>query len=300
MKTALVLGGTRFFGVKLVKSLLDNGVSVTVATRGNVPIPFSEVELIQFDRNKVESFYSAFKGRKWDVIFDQICYSSIDARNAIEVFENKTKKYIFTSTFSVYDILDRELYENDFDPYSYPIKFGKREDFTYEEGKRQAESVFFLKSPFPVVAVRFPIVLGENDYTERMSYYLNKVINEETIYLRNLDAAISFINEDEAGKFLSWIGSKDFLGPINTCSNGTITLKKLLAYIEEATGIKAKVEISQDDEKQTPYAIPSTWTMSNQTASDLGFKFQSLYEWLPELLRKLKETKSLTNSDKKR
>ncbi|MGJ7921776.1 NAD-dependent epimerase/dehydratase family protein [Neobacillus sp. LXY-4] len=286
MKTALVLGGTRFFGVKLIQSLLDNGISVTVATRGNAPIPFSEVELIQFDRDKVESFYSAFKSRKWDVIFDQICYSSIDARNAIEVFENKTKKYIFTSTLSVYDILDRELFENDFDPYSYPIKLGKREDFTYQEGKRQAESVFFQKSPFPVVAVRFPIVLGVNDYTERMIYYINKVIDEETIYLSNLDAAISFINEDEAGKFLSWIGTTDFLGPINTCSNGTVTLKELLAYIEEATGIKAKVEISQDDEKQTPYAIPSTWTMSNQKASDLGFKFQSLHEWLPELIRK--------------
>lgn len=286
MKTALVLGGTRFFGVKLVQSLLDNGVSVTVATRGNTPIPFSEVETIQFDRNNVESFHSAFKGRKWDVIFDQICYASIDARNAIEVFENKTKKYIFTSTLSVYDILDRELFENDFDPCSYPIKLGERKDFTYQEGKRQAEAVFFQESPFPVVAVRFPIVLGENDYTERMIDYINKVINEETIYLRSLDAAIGFINEDEAGKFLSWIGTIDFLGPINSCSNGTVTLKEFIAYIEEATGNKAKVEISQDDEKQTPYAIPSTWTMSNQKASGLGFQFQNLHEWLPELIRK--------------
>ncbi|MGX9135065.1 hypothetical protein ACWV26_11955 [Rummeliibacillus sp. JY-2-4R] len=40
MKTALVLGGTRFFGVKLVQCLLDNGVSVTVATRGNRNSPF--------------------------------------------------------------------------------------------------------------------------------------------------------------------------------------------------------------------------------------------------------------------
>lgn len=286
MKTALVLGGTRFFGVKLVQSLLDNGVSVTVATRGNTPIPFSEVESIQFDRNNVESFYSAFEGRKWDAIFDQICYSSIDARNAIEVFENKTKKYIFTSTLSVYDLHDRELYENDFDPYSYPIKLGEREDFNYQEGKRQAEAVFFQKASFPVVAVRFPIVLGENDYTERMIYYINKVIDEETIYLRSLEAAISFINEDEAGKFLSWIGTTDFHGPINTCTNGTVTLKEFLAYIEEATGKKAKVEISQDDEKQTPYAIPSTWTISNQKALDLGFQFQNLHEWLPELIRK--------------
>ncbi|MGE8205788.1 NAD(P)H-binding protein [Heyndrickxia sp. NPDC080065] len=286
MKTALVLGGTRFFGVKLVQSLLDNGVSVTVAIRGNTPIPFSDqVDTIQFDRNDVESFHTAFEGREWDIVFDQICYSSIDARNAIDVFENKTKKYIFTSTLSVYDIVDRELNENDFDPYTYPIKYEEQDDVTYQEGKRQAEAVFFQKSPFPVVTVRFPIVLGENDYTQRMIYYIDKVINEETIYLRNLEASISFINEDEAGKFLSWISSTDFQGPINTCTNGTVTLKEFIAYIEEATGKKAKVEISQEDDKQTPYAIPSTWTMSNQKATDLGFQFQDLHVWLPELIR---------------
>lgn len=286
MKTALVLGGTRFFGVKLVQSLLENGVAVTVATRGNTRIPFPDVESIQFDRNDVESFHSAFEGRKWDVIFDQICYSSNDARNAIEVFENKTNKYIFTSTLSVYDILDKELVEHDFDPYSHPIKLGEKDEFTYQEGKRQAEAVFFQNAPFPVVAVRLPIVLGENDYTERLTYYINKVVDKETIYLRNLGAAISFINEDEAGKFLSWISTANFHGPINACTNGIVKLKELLAYIEEATGNKAMVEISQDDEKQTPYAIPSTWKMSNQKALDLGFQFELLHEWLPGLIGK--------------
>ncbi len=286
MKTALVLGGTRFFGVKLVQSLLDKGVSVTIATRGNTPIPFPEVDSIQFDRNNVESFQSAFEGRQWDAVFDQICYSSNDACNAIDVFENKTKKYIFTSTLSVYDLHDRELNEDDFDPYSYPIKLGETDDFTYQEGKRQAEAVLFQKASFPVVAVRFPIVLGENDYTKRMVYYINKVIAEETIYLRNLEADISFINEDEAGKFLSWIGSTDFQGPINACTNGTVTLREFLTYIEEATGKKAKVEISLDDEKETPYAISSTWTLSNRKASDLGFQFENMHEWLPELIKK--------------
>ncbi|MFJ8513111.1 hypothetical protein [Lysinibacillus xylanilyticus] len=73
-----------------------------------------------------------------------------------------------------------------------------------------------------------------------MIYYINKVIDEETIYLRNLEVAIRFINEDEAGRFLSWIGTIDFHGPINTCTNGTVTLKEFLAYIEEGTKRKWK------------------------------------------------------------
>ncbi|MEC1374216.1 NAD-dependent epimerase/dehydratase family protein [Heyndrickxia oleronia] len=287
MKTALVLGGTRFFGVKLVHSLIRQGVEVTVATRGKTNIPFSDkVKLITFDRNSLDSFQTAFEGGQWDVVYDQICYSGVDARNAVEIFQDKTKKYIFTSTLSVYDLLDKELVERDFDPYTYPIDLKEKDEVSYQEGKRQAEAVFFQKASLPVTAVRFPIVLGGNDYTERMTFYINKVINDEAIYLRNLDASISFVNEDEAGDFLAWIGQTNFDGPINCCTNGSVTLREFISFIELAAGKKAKVEITQSDNKQTPYSIPKSWTMSNQKARDLGYHFQDIHQWLPELIKK--------------
>ncbi|EKN66902.1 hypothetical protein BABA_13477 [Neobacillus bataviensis LMG 21833] len=40
---------------------------------------------------------------------------------------------------------------------------GDSTDFTYAEGKRQAEAVLFQQATFPVVAVRFPIVMGVDD-----------------------------------------------------------------------------------------------------------------------------------------
>ncbi|GIN41007.1 NAD-dependent epimerase/dehydratase family protein [Heyndrickxia oleronia] len=287
MKTALVLGGTRFFGVKLVHSLIRQGVEVTVATRGKTNIHFSDkVKLITFDRNNLDSFQTAFEGGQWDVVYDQICYSGVDARNAIEIFQDKTKKYIFTSTLSVYDLQDKELVETDFDPYTYPIDLKEKDEVSYQEGKRQAEAVFFQKASLPVTAVRFPIVLGGNDYTERMTFYINKVLNDEVIYLRNLDASISFVNEDEAGDFLTWIAQTNFEGPINCCTNGSVTLREFISFIELAAGKKAKVEITQSDNKQTPYSIPKSWTMSNQKARDLGYHFQDIHQWLPELIKK--------------
>jgi nucleoside-diphosphate-sugar epimerase len=36
----LILGGTRFWGKELVKNLINNGHSITIATRGNREIPF--------------------------------------------------------------------------------------------------------------------------------------------------------------------------------------------------------------------------------------------------------------------
>jgi len=40
MKKVLVMGGTRFFGKKLVQHLLDEGNEVTIATRGRTPDPY--------------------------------------------------------------------------------------------------------------------------------------------------------------------------------------------------------------------------------------------------------------------
>ncbi|MED1852411.1 NAD-dependent epimerase/dehydratase family protein [Brevibacillus borstelensis] len=37
MKKVLVLGGTRFFGKRLVKGLVDSGYDVTIATREGKP-----------------------------------------------------------------------------------------------------------------------------------------------------------------------------------------------------------------------------------------------------------------------
>ncbi|MCX7773710.1 MAG: NAD-dependent epimerase/dehydratase family protein, partial [Clostridia bacterium] len=47
----LVLGGTRFFGVHLVKALLQKGHDVAIATRGNAKDAFgSRVERITIER----------------------------------------------------------------------------------------------------------------------------------------------------------------------------------------------------------------------------------------------------------
>ena len=52
MKQVLVLGGTRFFGIHLVKSLLEQGAGVTLATRGLTPDPVSYTHLDVYKRQE--------------------------------------------------------------------------------------------------------------------------------------------------------------------------------------------------------------------------------------------------------
>lgn len=287
MGTALVLGGTRFFGVQLVESLLEQGFDVTIASRGNVEDPFGDrVSRVKVDRLDVGDMQKNFVDTKWDIIFDQICYSSQEAIDSIDVFTGKTKKYVFTSSKSVYEqaSADKGFTEEDFNPFEYKLNVGPKENFTYGEGKRQAEAAFFQRAPFPVVAVRFPIVIGLNDYTERLNYYIQKVRDQEDVHFVNLEAAMDFISEEEAGDFLAWIGQSDFEGPINATSNGHVKMGELLEYIEEKAEKAANVVATTEEESGSPYNISETWLISNEKAKSQGYEFKDLKEYLPELI----------------
>lgn len=287
MKKVLVLGGTCFFGVHLVEALLNEGIEVTVATRGNTAHVFSKkVNHMVIDRSSLLADKEKLQSEKWDVVFDQICYASRDALDAVEVFKGHTKKYVLTSSKSVYE--GKELSkEEDFIPEKHSIVMGTKENFTYAEGKRQAEAVFFQHAEFPVAAVRPPIVIGEHDYTNRLKYYVGKIMSGEEFHLVNSDAYIDFISEEEIGQFLAWIGLSTFTGAVNATSNGKIKLKDLVHLIEAETGKEASISLNPIKGEDSPYNLSKTWLISNERAKSLGYSFQDLHDYLPKLLKKL-------------
>lgn len=288
MKKILVLGGTRFFGKKLVERLIKAGHEVTIVTRGKSKVPFdSQVSHIKVDRLDEAVFRSALEGQ-WDLVYDNICYSPDEAKVLCEILKGKTKKLIFTSTLSTYEIDGGVKKEEDFDPYGYEIKMGNQTDFSYGEGKRQAEAVFFKYASFPVVAVRFPIVMGEDDYTRRLHFHTEKVSKQEAMSFSNMDAKMSFILADEAAAFLEWAGFSDIEGPYNATAKGAISLRDLLSLVEQATGKLAIISLEEDSAvEKSPYSIPNDWYMTPEKAARAGFEFSELSSWLPDLVGKI-------------
>ncbi len=288
MKKILVLGGTRFFGRKLVEVLLEEGHQVTIMTRGTTSHPFGDqVEHIIGDRSMKEQLKNHFEGRKFDIVYDNICYTSNEARDFCEVFNGNIGKLVFTSSLSTYSADGKEKREEDFDPYDYPIAWGDKEAFTYNEGKRQAEAVFFQYATFPVVAVRFPIVLGEDDYTRRLHFHVERIQQGKTIGFVNMDAEMSFILASEAAAFLKWAGLSDVEGPFNATAKGKISMGELIHIIEKVTGHDAKITLEGDEEDTSPFAIPATWYMNTEKAGKAGFVFSKLEDWLPALIEKI-------------
>lgn len=285
----LVLGGTRFFGKKLVDLCLQNGHSVTILTRGQSGNPFgTKVKQLIANRDDADSLSQALSSSTWDIVYDNICYSPNEAYKICEILEGKTKKLVFTSTLSTYEIDGNVKTEEDFNPYNYEVRMGNREDFSYGEGKRQAEAVLFKEATFPVVAVRFPIVMGENDYTRRLHFHIERVLQEQPISLPNIEAKMSFITDDEAAAFLYFAGITPIEGPYNATAAGAISLKDLLGLIEETTGQHAKISLVGGDKKsQSPYGVPADWYMSTTKAEAAGFTFSQLHDWLPTLVKTL-------------
>jgi nucleoside-diphosphate-sugar epimerase len=288
MKKVLILGGTRFFGKRLVEQLLRDQVDITILTRGNSSDLFGDsVKRLLADRTDPVALRNVLGSSTFDVVYDNICYTRQEAEDAVQLFTGHIGKYIVTSSLSVYPFGEPRKKESDFDPYSYPLpeKYPPKED--YAEGKRLVEAVLFQKAPFAVAAIRFPIVLGHDDYTRRLHFHIEHVQEGLSLGIPNLNARMSFIRSDEAAAFLTWLGSSKLEGPVNACSRGELSPGEIISLITQATGRQANILSETDEVHMSPFGIPQSWYMDTTKAEAAGFSFQKLDDWLPNLIREI-------------
>lgn len=277
----LVLGGTRYFGKRLVHLLLASGAKVTVATRGLAKDDFgNDVERLIIDRENAESMRQSFGSRTWDLAFDQICYSSSDALAACEALKSKVGRVIHASTISVYE-LDGVQKESAFNPTVHDVRIAPRNAFEYAESKRQAEAVYFQRASFPVIAARIPLVVGPDDYSKRLEFHIERVVKEIPVVIKNMQAEISIISSKSAAEFLFWVGRQNLSGPINLCDEGSVSPMNMMSLIEKFSGKKPVIEAIGSPENVSPYFNPLSRIMSNDRAKSLGYKFPHVESWWP-------------------
>jgi nucleoside-diphosphate-sugar epimerase len=288
MKKVLILGGTRFFGKKLVEQLIREQVDLTIVTRGFTSDSFgSSVKRLQADRTDQVALRSVLGSSTFDVVYDNICYTPQEAEDAVKLFAGRVGRYIVTSSLSVYPFGEPRKRESDFDPYIYPLPESYPPKGDYAEGKRLVEAVMLQKAPFSVAAVRFPIVLGHDDYTRRLHFHVEHVQQGLPLGIPNLNARMSFICSDEAASFLAWLGNSKLEGPVNACSHGEISPGQIISLITQATGRQANILSEVEKVHMSPFGIPQPWYMDTAKAESAGFSFQQLNDWLPNLIREI-------------
>ena len=277
----LVIGGTRFFGIPMVEELLNSGHEVTIATRGLSADSFgSRVKRLTLDRIDAQSLRSTLSGRHFDVIIDKLAYCSNDIKNLMDVAD--CDQYIHMSTTAVYDPKHLNTLESDFHGTAKELIWCSRPDFPYDEIKRQAECALWQQYPDRNwIAVRYPFVIGKDDYTKRLLFYIEHVMKSIPMYVDNLDCRMGFIRSDEAGRFLAFLAGKPFRGAVNGCSEGTVSIREILGYVEQKTGKKAVLSADGDT---APYNGEPEYSINTDLAASLGFRFSRLHDWIFELL----------------
>ena len=277
----LVIGGTRFFGIHMVNELLAAGHDVTIATRQKASDSFGDkVKRIFLERTKEESIREALKGTHYDAVIDKIAYCSNDIRYVMDVID--CDKYIYMSSTSVYNPKHINTVEADFDGFENELIWCDRKAFPYEQIKCQAEYALWQQySDKKWIAVRYPFVIGKDDYTKRLLFYVEHTMKSIPMNIDNVHCQMSYIRSDEAGKFLAFLVDKDVKGAINGASDGTISIKEMIEYVEKKTGTKAIIDSSGED---APYNGVPEYSICTDKAKALGYQFTELKGWIYELL----------------
>jgi nucleoside-diphosphate-sugar epimerase len=299
-KNILVIGGTRFIGRLLVQRLLRDGHRVTIVTRGYAPDPFGErIQRIRADRRNELAMRAVAKAGPFDIVFDQMCYSPLDASIAVRTFAGQVGRYVMTSTIDAYRALgferDAPLAEADLAVEAQPIDTQypwhdpRRATECYVAGKVQAEAYLMRDGSLPLVTPRLAHVLGgPEDFTGRLAHYVELARAGGTLPYAKEDAAVSFMTGYGAADFLLWAGMQDFMGPVNAAADGALSACQLYERVGDVldTPVRTQRTVPAPEAgRLSPFDVPGKMVLDTSRAKALGYRFGHTDEWLDLTIR---------------
>ncbi|MER6612771.1 NAD-dependent epimerase/dehydratase family protein [Streptomyces xantholiticus] len=287
MRSICVIGGSRYFGKRLISRLLAAGDRVTVVNRGSSAPPDGVLHLVA-DRNDESSLRNALGDRTFDVVVDQVCYTPRQADIARRVFDGRTGRYVLTSTVEVYEYEDSDapVREDAVDPHTVAVDLDApwddpdHREAHYGEGKRQAEAVLAAAPGFPWVSVRTAHVLGgADDFTGRVEHYATRMREGRAIRVPVGNRPATYIHVEEIADFLFWTAGQEFTGPVNANSRGPLVTAEICEAVGRVSGGRAEfaaVEVGA----YSPFSFARSYGMDNARAARLGFSFSHTSDWL--------------------
>ncbi len=298
----LLIGGTLYFGKKIVRDLLARGDEVTIYSRGNTrPDFWDDCEHIVGDRTDCDDFDAKLSGKSFDAVIDNLAYRTEDVASVVKTLRGKTGKYLVASTVSIYggpghahtrrltgtgpmDHTDQfvdlnaeaPMTERSVDSATVPYSYDDSEH-EYAQGKRQIERFLMESGDFPWVAMRVPATMGPEDPSLRFWWYQQRMQDGRPIVLRD-GGANAFrlgFRDDVARAFIDAMDSPNTAGNVyNICQGEIPTLAHYLTVLAEACGVELNTTsapadacdrlsgLPWDDWSYDPFSLPTTYVMS--------------------------------------
>lgn len=277
----LIIGGNRFVGRLLARTLTQRGHSVTVFNRGTLP-PVDGVEHVRGDRR---DGFGPLAHRTFDAVADFACFTADDARGVRTTFEGRVGHggYVMISTGQVYLVregLEPPFTETDFPGPVMPAPptAADTADWEYGVGKRAAEDA--LAGWNASVCLRIPIINGPwpLDYSRRLEGYLWRLRDGEPLLLPRATRATRHIWGPDLAHWLADSLEDGRLHPptsakaraVNLSNDTDVPLIEYVGMMRAAMGSKSPlIEVSPDQIESAGLEVRAVSPFSGRWASRL-------------------------------
>jgi nucleoside-diphosphate-sugar epimerase len=183
-RRAFLLGGTGKTGIVLAGRLLESGWEVTVASRGERPVPASLAPLhVQLDRADDGALRTAV-GDGVDVLVDFVAFERAHAEQLVGL-AGLVRSVVVLSSASVYADAEglsiENVREGEFPRFRIPLSERSPTvapgDDTYSTRKRAIERALLANDAMPATLIRAGAIYGPGDAASREWYFVKRVLD---------------------------------------------------------------------------------------------------------------------------
>lgn len=314
-KKVLVLGGTAFLGPAVVRALLAAGHEVTLFNRGRTnPEMFPGVEKLRGQRRRQEfgarspQDLTALEGRSWDAVVDTSAYWTKNVEDMVALLRDRCGQYVFISTISVYEDLDKNSATLDEDS---PVgtlddKYVARiTEQAYGPLKAYCEQAVRDAFCDRATVIRPGYIVGRGDPYDRLTSRVERLgRGGETLAPGNQRAELQMIDVRDLGAFTAKCAAEGVSGTFNaTGFEARITTEEFHHAAKCTLNHRTRFVWCSDDFLENrgirPWGDLACWTPDHrrnyvkvERAVEAGLEFTPLtetirdtWEWSQEVLR---------------
>lgn len=270
----LIMGGTRFIGIYLTQTLLQQGHEVVLFNRGNKPAP-ADVQQIHGDRTDANQLKAKLSQESFDAVFDNNGRELSDTQPLAELFKGKVQHFIYVSSAGVYLKSDQmpHIEGDTVDPKS------------RHRGKFETEADL-AEQGIPFTAIRPVYIYGPQNYNDLEAWFFDRIVRNRPLPIPGNGMHLTQFGhvQDLAAAMAAVLGNQTAIGQIyNISGDRYVTFDGLARASAIAAGQSPDdLKIIHYDPKQFDLGKRKAFPMRTQHFfTDIHKALQDL-EWQPQ------------------